>query len=217
MPDQKLNNSATPFAMALVFTAVIAACSVQNPSVPPAHVTDYALGTWNSNCVEGKYLALLATGEVGITQRTTLVVDKETMSEISTISRAGCSESDISVTVDTSLKREATEKPGIKSFDAKVPGYRVKPLTTFGVKVLNLSEWCGIKDWAIGQERDVLATVGEDSPRGRKCFKSRQIATIYAADSRNLYFGQAAEVFGSSSENDLRLKQAFYFTRGEEK
>lgn len=182
--------------------------------IPPAPtpLPDELLGQWKSNCVEGQNLALTAKSTIGITQSSVITIDEKTVTELASISSRKCEDRDIEITsISTLARRPLSTASDRKEISLSGASYKIKPVSEFGVRVLNIAKWCGIDDWTLAQERDVSAQIGKD-----KCVSSaRAIDTVYAVSGANLYFGNlnGHETQPSSAEKSMELRKDFYFTR----
>lgn len=200
-------------AAASLAMVLASACAKENqqqepgPVIQETPVRSELLGTWQSNCIEGQNYALTSKADLGITQRSQITVDDSKITEVSTVSSLSCDSKDIEITSIGARDSQPAQGEGIHALSAKVASYHVKPLSEFGVRVLNLSKWCGFDDWAVDQDKDVTSAIGKD-----KCFTIKAVNTVYSIEGSNLYFGNTNQV-SSSSDTPTDLKKTFYFTR----
>lgn len=136
-------------------------------------------GEWQSACKAGAYSAIAGQAPLGITQNSKVAIGAGTIEETSIISSLGCDGKDIQITTKAIYTAVASESEG-QQLQMSALRYLVKPLSEYGIRVLNLAKWCGISDWQIDQEREVRATSAE------KCFGGEARTAAYEIDKRVL-------------------------------
>lgn len=201
------------YITAAIAVVMVSACGKNNeaehqepPADPKVEALDTMIGQWQSNCTEGQAYSLTSKSNVGITQRSKLEVFDKTLTETTIISASPCDTSDIEVTSVSSYELDTTSRPEVMSLPLKIKTYQVKPVTEFGVRVLNLAKWCGIEDWTLEQSRDVTSSAGKDN-----CFKDKSISAVMMNDGGRLYFGRADQLNSTGQIPDYRKN--FYYTR----
>jgi hypothetical protein len=161
-------------------------------------------GRWRAHCVEGASAALLGQADLGVTQTAALSIGEKSVGEVSYIGGAKCSEKDIRVNAGGTYT-SSTGSTGIpNSIDVDKISYKVKPLTEFGVRVLNVAKWCGVTNWMIGEERDVTVDAGK-----AKCFSSRSSHTTIGLDGDRLKITESDRIRTST----FGVKEGLYFER----
>jgi hypothetical protein len=203
--------AASVFSLLTLVSMGLMSCSQKDEQKEKPLAVDELQGHWQSNCLEGQYNALTAKSALGITQKSLLFVDGKTATEVTTISSLKCDGADIEATVNGTFNRSSASSPELKAIDIKMDHYKAKPLTEFGVRVMNLAKWCGISDWAIGQERDVTNQVAKE-----KCFDTHSISTVYSVAGENLYFGKIGKMTSAAADRPTELQKNFYFTHAQE-
>ncbi len=187
-----------------IVSSIATACSEQ-PS-PPAPV-DPLLGTWKSNCIEGQLRTFTAPVRFGITEHSEMTFENEKVVEVSRVTSSSCEGNDVEITASGTYKKEGFSNPNVLPIDVRFDSYKVKPVTEFGVKVMNPGKWCGIDDWTLGVERDVTNQIGKEN-----CFPASTHFTVHAVEGESLYFGER-ENATSSSKRPQDLKKDLTYTR----
>lgn len=176
------------------------------PEPPPPKGEIELQGVWRSRCMPGKLEGLVAIVNIGITQVSELTINGDQVSEKTIITSGSCSKADIEITSSGTYASGPTAKKGVKTIDMKFGKFRVKPVTEFGMRVLNLSAFCDINDWKIGVVREV--GVQEDA---QFCLRKPQVQTVFSVENNRLYFGIEREV-SETGERSVSLRRDWYFT-----
>lgn len=197
----------------LVLVLMTPACGNRgDESKPPLPPGAELIGQWRSNCVRGLNFALTSQTRLGITQRSELTVEGDySFMEVSHISSSPCDQRDIEITSKGSVVMGILSPQGNRLISMGLKSFKVKPTSEFGAKVLNISEWCGAKDWVVNEERDVFRAIESE-----KCFPSRDFTLPYSLDGNTLYFGLSRRVSQATDEAPTQppeLNKTFYFTR----
>ncbi len=182
--------------------------AVPPPAPKPAPKGEIELqGVWRSRCIPGKLEGLVALVNIGITQVSELTIEGDEVTEKTIVTSGSCSSPDIEITAKGTYQSGPTARPNVKSIDMKFGRYKVKPVTEFGMRILNLSAFCGRKDWKIGVTR--LITPQEDA---EFCLPEPQIQTVYSVEGKRLYFGVEREPSTETGERKIQLRRDWYFT-----
>lgn len=165
-------------------------------------------GIWRSSCSPGKLEGLVATVNIGITQLTELTVKEDTVTERTLITSGDCDRGDIEIISFGAYTSSDARRAGVKAIDLNLGQYRVRPLTEFGERVLNLAQFCGIADWRIGMVRAIRV----DEPEARGCLPKPTLKTVYSIQNDRLYFGFDREV-AANEDRRTDLRRDWYFKR----
>lgn len=163
-------------------------------------------GVWRSRCMPGKLEGLVAIINIGITQVSELTINGDEVSEKSIITSGSCSKADIEIISSGTYKTGPTAKNGIKTIDMKLGKFKVKPVTEFGMRILNLSAFCDKKDWKIGVVKEINVEEEKDF-----CLPKPQLQTVYSVEGKRLYFG-IERVPAEGEERRIQLRRDWYFT-----
>jgi hypothetical protein len=193
--------------IALIPTVLAAGCANPESSLTPA--VDELHGAWQSNCVKGQLSrTLTAPVKFGVTQYTQLHVKNGKFTETARVTSGECDSSDVEVTVSGELAKSKSPESPMTDLDLRIDSYRVRPITEFGVRVMNLRRWCGMSNWILNDEREVTLLAG-----GKDCFPLlRQLSTVYSIEDGKLYFGDRSST-RPEAERPKSLQRDFYFTR----
>ncbi len=192
-------------------------CSEETKSVPTPY--EEISGRWASNCAEGKNFALTSKTNLGITQTSQLEINLSEVKETTVISSRKCDSRDIEIKTISKAIIETPAGATHRDLDLQVSSYSILPITEFGARILNLSKWCGLNDWAVGTERDVSVAAAEG-----KCMKPRGPRIPFVLEGANLKIETASEAaspnFNSGNGNTPASapqgpasKTEFFFTR----
>jgi hypothetical protein len=200
------------FYAAIMAAILVGGCAKEGDG--PAKAVDEFQGVWQSNCVKGQLArTLTAPVKFGVTQVTQLEIQGTKLTEISSITSGDCEGGDVEVIAEGEFERlKSAESPPVDSaaiteLDLNILTYHVKPVTEFGVRVMNLRKWCGISDWIINHERDVTAFVGTQD-----CFSLRSLNTVYSIEDGRLFFGDRESV-RPGAERSKALQKDLFFVR----
>jgi hypothetical protein len=200
------------FCAAIIAAILVSGCAKEIDG--PAKPVDEFQGVWQSNCVKGQLArTLTAPVKFGVTQVTQLEIQGTRLTEISTVTSGECEGGDVEVIAEGEFERlksaELTSdtSPALTELDLRIVSYHVRPVTEFGVRVMNLRNWCGISDWMIDHERDVTGRVGT-----KDCFSLRSLNTVYSIEDGRLYFGDRESV-RPGAERSKSLQKDLFFVR----
>jgi hypothetical protein len=200
------------FFAVMVAAILVSGCAKEDDG--PAKPVDQFQGLWQSNCVKGQLArTLTAPVKFGVTQVTQLEIHGTKLTEISSITSGECDGGDVEVIAEGEFERlksaegTAIENPAITELDLRIVSYHVRPVTEFGVRVMNLRNWCGISDWTIDHERNVTGRVGT-----KDCFSLRSLNTVYSIEEGRLYFGDR-ESMRPGAERSKALQKDLFFVR----
>lgn len=163
-------------------------------------------GVWRSKCRPGKLEGLIALVNIGITQVSELTINGDEVTERSIVTSGSCSKPDIEIISTGTYTTGPTVKAGIKTIDMKLGKFKVKPVTEFGMRILNLSAFCDIKNWKIGVVREI--NVEEEK---EFCLPKPRVQTVYSVERNRLYFG-IERVPADEEERKVQLRRDWYFT-----
>ncbi len=163
-------------------------------------------GRWRSVCTQGKLDALTIKVGFGVTQVTEIEVSEDQIIETTFITSGSCEGSDIEIRSSGVYSSAATPRSEVKAIDFVYAGYRVNPLTEFGVRVLKLNKFCGIAEWTIGGVREIAIS------DKKSCLPKPITRTVFALEGERLYFGLEREAPPALSRA-TELRRDWYFAR----
>lgn len=205
--------------LAMTVVMMLAGCGSDSPSSvppPPPEVVvpagpikgDIDLqGEWRSKCIPGKLDGLVATIGIGITQMTEITIKEDAISERTLVTSDACEGGDIEITTSGTYESNQSLRSGVRFIDMKLGSYRVKPITEFGKRVLNLAKFCEIDSWKIG----IARTISVSEPT-QGCLPLPRVRTVYSIENERLYFGFDREV-AADGPRQTDLRRDWYFSK----
>lgn len=153
-----------------------------SPGAPPPSEPESLVeleGSWSSECIDSSI--------VGVGELTTIVfVGPEFKRTVRAGASGQCKDSFLVATLSGSYTAGDVASTGVGRLDLVATSAVVLPTSEQGARILSLARACGITDWVVSVERDVLGRLGTEG-----CFERYPKAsfTVYAFDDSRLYFG----------------------------